>query len=87
MNSITVEGVTLHYAPTIHNEGFDCKDCALKHSEHGCVRIRRDGELYFETRIIEDGKLFCISAQRDVVFINNTPEDIARYVAARLEAA
>jgi hypothetical protein len=83
MKSITVEGVTLHYVPTIR--GFDCKDCALKTSDKRCVRVRRDGELYFETSTNEDGKLFCINAPNDIVFINDTPEDIARYVAARLE--
>jgi hypothetical protein len=57
-----------------------------KIGSHGCVRMRRDNTLYFETRFNEDGKLFCISSPRDVVFINDTPEDIARYVAARLEA-
>lgn len=87
MNSITVEGVTLHYVPTIHGGSFDCKDCALKTSDKHCVRINRDGTLYFETHDNEGkGKLFCISSPRDVVFINDTPEDIARYVAARLEA-
>lgn len=85
MNSITVEGVTLHYVPTIHNGGFDCKDCALKEGEHSCVRVRSDGTLYFETKFKEAGMLFCISEPKDIVFINDTPEDIARYVAARLE--
>ena len=85
MTPLIVEGVTLHYVPTIHNGGFDCKDCALKHGEHSCVRMHRDGTLYFETRFNEDGKLFCINTPMDVVFINDTPEDIARYVAARLE--
>ena len=91
MKSITVEGVTLHYVPTIHRSdkddkgGFDCKDCALKTSDKHCVRVRRDGTLYFEKNSSEEGKLFCINSPMDVVFINDTPEDIARYVAARLE--
>jgi hypothetical protein len=85
MTPLIVEGVQLYYVPTIQGDGFDCKDCALKTSNKNCVRVRRDGELYFETSVNEGGKLFCIHESNDIVFINDTPEDIARYVAARLE--
>ena len=85
MKSITVEGVTLHYVPTIPAK-FDCNHCAMKQGDQRCVRMcRRNGELYFEKRSADEGHLFCIHNE-DIVFINDTPEDIARYVAARLEA-
>lgn len=91
MTPITVEGVQLYYVPTIHRltnderSGFDCKDCTLKLSGRGCVRMRGD-DLYFEKYGAKtEGLLFCINAPNDIVFINNTPEDIARYVAARLD--
>ena len=84
MNSITVEGVQLHYVPSIPAK-FDCQQCALRTSDKRCVRMYRDETLYFEESVNADGKLFCINHGRDVVFINDTPEDIARYVAARLE--
>jgi hypothetical protein len=83
MTPITVEGVQLHYVPTIPSK-FDCSHCALSNGEPGCVRIW-NGELYFEKREPNKGQLYCINAETNVVFINNTPEDIARYVAARLE--
>lgn len=91
MTPLIVEGVTLHYVPTIHRldkdekGGFDCKDCALSASDKRCVRVSKSGELTFETSSSEQGKLFCIHEPNDIVFINDTPEDIARYVAARLE--
>lgn len=84
MTPLIVEGVTLHYATTIPGK-FDCNHCALKEGERSCVRMW-NGELYFEsTRGPNKGRLYCINAETDVVFINDTPEDIARYVAARLE--
>lgn len=94
MTPLIVEGVTLHYVPTIHRSdkdaqgGFDCKDCALSERDKRCVRIHpTTGELRFEPLGSTDmGKLFCIHEPNDIVFINDTPEDIARYVAARLEA-
>ena len=88
MTPITVEGVTLHYVQSI--EGFDCYKCARYHL-NSCVRVRRStGELYFDgghgiQAGNEGNRLWCIEHDRDMVFINDTPEDIARYVAARLE--
>ena len=84
MTPLIVEGVTLYYAPTIHGK-FDCTHCALSSGEHSCVRIW-NGKLYFEEREPSQGQLYCINQPNDIVFINDTPEDIARYVAARLEA-
>lgn len=87
MTPVTVEGVELFYVPTIHGGVFDCKDCALKEGDRSCVRIKHDtGELFFETYGNDNGKLFCISTPNDVVFIKNTPKQIAKYVAARLES-
>jgi hypothetical protein len=85
MTPLIVEGVTLHYVQS--TEGFDCDQCALKRGNLGCVRIARaTKELFFETQVLGDGLLFCINNSTDIVFINDTPEDIARYVAARLES-
>jgi hypothetical protein len=91
MNSITVEGVTLYAAKSIPAL-FDCYKC-VQYDKNSCVRVRRStGELYFDGGggggpDANDGNyLWCIEHGQDMVFINNTPEDIARYVAARLEA-
>ena len=87
MTPLIVEGVTLHYAEALPGL-FDCYKCARYHL-NSCVRTKRhNGELYFDgTDKDTNGLLWCIEAPRDIVFINDTPEDIARYVAARLEAS
>jgi hypothetical protein len=86
MTPITVEGVTLHAVTSIPGV-FDCYKCA-RYDLHSCVRINRHSNvLYFDDPNKDSGgRLWCIEAPRDIVFINDTPEDIARYVAARLEA-
>ena len=84
MTPLIVEDVKLYYVPTIYGK-FDCKECALSNGEHSCVRIW-NGKLYFEEREPSQGQLYCINQPNDIVFINDTPEDIARYVAARLES-
>ena len=86
MTPITIEGETLYAVQAIPNV-FDCSQCA-QNKKNSCVRIRRStGELYFDgTERESNGRLWCIEHPRDMVFIDNTPEDIARYVAARLEA-
>lgn len=86
MTPLIVEGVTLHAVTAIPNV-FDCYKCA-RYDLNSCVRIKRHSdELYFDgTDKDSGGRLWCIEAPRDMVFINDTPEDIARYVAARLEA-
>lgn len=86
MTPITIQGETL-YAVTAIPGVFDCYKC-VQYDKNSCVRIRRStGELYFDgTEREGNGRLWCIEAPRDMVFIDNTPEDIARYVAARLEA-
>lgn len=90
MTPIIVEGEMLMVAPVINGpEGFDCYDCGLR-DQRGCVRIKRGtGELFFEDRGkegTEQGALYCISEDQDLVFIGDTPEHIAKYVAARLES-
>lgn len=85
MTPITIQGKTLYAVQSIPHL-FDCYKCA-QYDKNSCVRIKRDtGELYFDgTDKDTNGRLWCIESPRDMVFINNTPEDIARYVAARLE--
>lgn len=95
MTPIIVEGVMLLVAPVVNRgsemkEKFDCYDCGLRLSS--CVRISKDtGELFFEGNKSGTeryrGGLYCISEERDLVFVENTPEQIAKYVAARLEKA
>lgn len=85
MNYVIVEDKKMMYAETIH-EMFECANCALNlDGKPGCVRIKPNGDLFFETAEDQVGRLFCIDTPQDIVFINDTPEDIARYVAARLE--
>jgi hypothetical protein len=89
MTLITVEGETLYAAKSIPAL-FDCYQCVRYHL-NSCVRVRRStGELYFDGgngNPSDDGnRLWCIEHGQDMIFINDTPEDIARYVAARLEA-
>lgn len=89
MNYIIVEGQKLFYVQTIPDK-FGCHDCMLNdENKLGCVRIDRETrQPFFESNDKKyAGELFCIMAPQDVVFINDTPEDIARYVAARLEAS
>jgi len=94
MTPITIQGKPMLIVDTKPNV-FECRDCACD-GKHGgnnkCVRVDdQTKELYFE--VIEnvglrDGQrdaLYCIAGEQDIVFINNAPEDIARYVAARLE--
>lgn len=84
MTPITIQGETLYAVTAIPNV-FDCYKCA-RYDLNSCVRIKRGtGELYFDGTTDNAGRLWCIESPRDMVFINNTPEDIARYVAARLE--
>jgi hypothetical protein len=85
MTPLIVEGVQLHAVTAIPNV-FDCYKCA-RYDLNSCVRIKRNSdELYFDGKDKDTGgHLWCIALERDMVFINNTPEDIARYVAARLE--
>jgi hypothetical protein len=90
MTPITVEGETLYAAKSIPSL-FDCYKC-VQYDKNSCVRVRRStGELYFDGGKVTEGNdgnhLWCIEHGQDMVFINNTPEDIARYVAARLEAS
>lgn len=87
MTPITIQGETLYAVTAIPNV-FDCYKCA-RYDMNSCVRINRHtGELYFDGLDREsNGRLWCIEHPRDMIFINNTPEDIARYVAARLEAS
>lgn len=91
MTPITIQGETLYAVKSIPNV-FDCYKCA-RYDLNSCVRIKRDtGELFFDGEDRDNGfstghRLWCIESPRDMVFINNTPEDIARYVAARLEAS
>lgn len=87
MTPIIVEGQTLYAVQSIPN-AFDCYQC-VQYDKNSCVRIKRlTGELYFNATDRDgNGQLWCIESPRDMVFIDNTPEDIARYVAARLEAA
>jgi len=83
MNSITIQGKTLLVAVSLPK--FGCAEC----QSNECVRIdERTNDLYFESGDKFGGpdSLYCISEGKDMVFINDTPEDIARYVAARLEA-
>jgi hypothetical protein len=81
---LIVEGVTLYAVTAIPNM-FDCYKCA-RYDLNSCVRIKRNNELYFDGGDKSDaGRLWCVEHGQDIVFINNTPEDIARYVAARLE--
>ena len=90
MTPLIVEGVTLH-AVTALPGVFDCYKCA-RYDLNSCVRITRStGELYFDggdgiQQANRNNHLWCLEHDRDIVFINDTPEDIARYVAARLEA-
>lgn len=83
MKTIIVEGQTMLVAET--TETFNCYKCAL-HESH-CVRIDgRTKELYFDRGPEGDkGSLYCINQERDVVFVANTPEAIADYVASRME--
>jgi hypothetical protein len=90
MTPLIVEGKTLLAVKCIPK--FECTDCACGNKRGGgdkCVRIHpKTKELYFESLQGNDrnGLLYCINAtEHDLVFINDTPEDIARYVAARLE--
>lgn len=85
MTPITVEGKKLWIVKSLSN--FECAQCAL-HTEKGkCVRVKRvTGELYFEIGPNDEGILYCINQQHDIVFIKNTPKQIAKYVAARLES-
>ena len=90
MTPLTVKGKTLLAVKSLPN--FDCKDCfcgRLRGGNDQCVRInQKTKELFFESFTGNDqgGLLYCINAtEHDLVFINDTPEDIARYVAARLE--
>lgn len=86
MTPVIVQGQTLYAVQAIPNV-FDCYRC-VQYDKNSCVRINRitDG-LYFDgTDKDTNGRLWCIEHPRDMVFIDNTPEDIARYVAARLEA-
>ena len=87
MTPITIQGETLYAVTAIPNV-FDCYKCS-RYDKNSCVRIKRDtGELYFDDTEREcNGRLWCIEHPRDMIFINDTPEDIARYVAARLEQA
>lgn len=87
MTPVTIQGETLYAVTAIPNV-FDCYKCA-RYDLNSCVRIKRDtNELYFDGTDKEtNGRLWCIESPRDMVFINNTSEDIARYVAARLEQA
>lgn len=91
MTPLIVEGVTLYAAKSIPNL-FDCYKC-VQYDKNSCVRVRRStGALYFDSGggggpAANDGNhLWCIEHGQGMVFINDTPEDIARYVAARLEA-
>jgi hypothetical protein len=86
MNYIIVEGRKLLYAQTIPDK-FGCHDCMLNdENKLGCVRIDRETrQPFFESNAKTAGELFCIMAPQDVAFINDTPEDIAKYVAARLD--
>lgn len=84
MTPITIQGKTLLEVQTLDN--FGCSDCQAPE----CVRVDQETKaLYFESGDKFGGpdSLYCISEAIDMVFINNTPEDIARYVAARLEQA
>lgn len=90
MTPLIVEGKKLWMARSVQK--FECPQCACgnKRAATGyCVRIHpKTKELYFESLQGNDrnGLLYCINAtEHDLVFINDTPEDIARYVAARLE--
>ena len=82
MTPITVEGKKLWMVKSLPN--FECKDCAQNTS--GCVRINPETkELFFERPLNDRGLLYCINQEYDMVFIKNTPKQIAKYVAARLE--
>lgn len=84
MTPVTVEGKKLLAVRALPT--FECKDCALNNS--GCVRINTDTkELYFDTSVKHTHHmLYCINQEYDIVFIKNTPKQIAKYVAARLES-
>jgi hypothetical protein len=91
MTPLIVEGKKLWVAKAVQN--FECPHCACGNKRGGgdkCVRINpKTKELFFESFTGNDqgGLLYCINAaEHDLVFIKDTPEDIARYVAARLEA-
>lgn len=91
MTPMTIQGVTLYAVQSIPAV-FDCYKC-VRYNLNSCVRINsKTNELYFDgnDRVNEvangSNRLWCIVDGHDMVFINNTPEDIARYVAARLEA-
>jgi hypothetical protein len=96
MTPITIQGKPMLIVDTKPNV-FECRDCACDAKQGGtdkCVRVHdQTKELYFETLEnvgLRDGQrdaLYCIAGEHDIVFINDTPEDIARYVAARLESA
>ena len=93
MTPVTIEGRTLLMVKEIPDV-FTCTHCYLQKDNDGighCVRIRPHSGMPFfaapSENISNTALLFCISEARDIVFINDTPEDIARYVAARLEAS
>ena len=90
MTPLIVDGKKLWVAKAVQN--FECPHCACGDKRGGgdkCVRIHpKTKELFFETLEgnLQNGLLYCINMnEHDLVFINDTPEDIARYVAARLE--
>lgn len=85
MTPITVEGKKLWVVKALPN--FECKDCALNTT--ACVRINPETkELYFDTSKMQHTghMLYCINQEVDIVFVKNTPKQIAKYVAARLES-
>lgn len=87
MTPITVEGVTLLAVEGLEN--FGCFQCALNETGKQCVRINPEtNELYFDNRPMKTTHhlLYCINQPKDIVFIKNTPKQIAKYVAARLES-
>ena len=84
MTPITVEGKTLFVVEALPT--FTCPNCQAPE----CVRVdKKTKELYFETKERFGGPdtLYCINQEIDIVFIKNTPKSIAKYVAAKLEAA
>ena len=93
MTPITIEGRTLLMVDEIPNV-FSCNDCYLQKANDGighCVRVKPSSGIPFlaapeDNNLNQNALLFCIDSPRDIVFINDTPEDIARYVAKRLES-
>lgn len=93
MTPITIENRTLLMVNEIPDV-FTCSDCYLQKEHDGvgrCVRVKPHSGIPFfadpDSTNTNSHLLFCINDARDIVFINDTPEDIARYVAKRLEQA